>query len=147
MNKRTQTFLFLSILLILFSWTYITNENKRIEKLSDPDYLTDAKTGYIWQNTLDDEKAETWDVAHAYCQSLNVDGIEGTWSLPTKTELFEVYQLNSKFKKRASWLHWSSTPVEGNKNSAYCVNFDGGMILSMNTDQKAHIKCVNRHAQ
>ncbi len=147
MSKRTQTFLFLSILLVLFSWTYITNENKRIAKLSDPHYLTDDKTGYIWQNTLHEKKSETWDVAKEYCKSLKVDGISGEWSLPTKTELFEAYLLNSKFKRRANWLHWSSTPVENNTNIAYCVNFDGGMMLSMNTNQKAYIKCVNRHAQ
>ena len=148
MSKKRQAILVLSVLILNMIFISIYNENKRIEKLSNPNYLTNIKTGNTWRDILNNNKKEgTWNIANSYCESLKVDGVKGNWSLPSITELDEAYVLDSKLKESSGWLHWSSTPVKSNSKLVYSMNFHGGMTLTLSKTRKARIKCINRNIQ
>lgn len=61
-----------------------------------------------------------WDDARLYCFALNIDGKTG-WRLPTKEELFAIYQTRNDFVKRG---YWSST--EFDTIEAWGQNFING---------------------
>ena len=62
----------------------------------------------------------SWDDAHLYCFSLNIDGKTG-WRLPTMNELREIYKSDNDFED--TW-YWSST--EHDMHNAWNQNFYNG---------------------
>ena len=74
-----------------------------------------------------------WDDARLYCFALNIDGKTG-WRLPTKEELFAIYQSRNDFVES---YYWSS--AEFNTSNAWRQNFVNGSQL---TNGKFNSYCV-----
>ena len=66
------------------------------------------------------EIQDDWDSARLYCFSLNIDGKIG-WRLPTRKELYQIYQSDNDFEK--AW-YWSD--AEYDVNYAWTQNMSYG---------------------
>jgi uncharacterized protein DUF1566 len=91
----------------------------------------DTKTKLTWQQ-MSPSIAGTWASAKAYCPGLNLQG--AGWRLPTVKELTTIVDVTqagtsvdaTAFPGAPSHYYWSSTPLAGDANNAWLVDFSGG---------------------
>jgi hypothetical protein len=71
------------------------------------------------------EKQLNWDDAMMYCQLLTIDN-KNDWRLPTKNELYTIYESSNDFVRGN---YWSSD--ESDITGAWFVNFNNGIQYRM----------------
>ncbi|HTZ18238.1 MAG TPA: DUF1566 domain-containing protein [Dissulfurispiraceae bacterium] len=126
--------------------------------------VTDKNTGLLWQRQ-NDLVTRSWSAAGSYCDnlnSLNFDGYNTGWRLPTNQELMGLADyslgdpgppvqpaLNATYfpisASQSQLAYWTSTPVAGDNTSAWYVDFSNG---SNGYDLKAtsnlyFVRCVH----
>src|SRR6185436_4683851 len=95
--------------------------------------VADTKTGLIWQKNVAMTEV-TFAEAQTYCANLTLDGATN-WRVPSIKELQTLVddeKLTFAAEETAfpalgnNFLMWSSTPLAGDPNSAWMVDFRGG---------------------
>jgi hypothetical protein len=91
----------------------------------------DTKTKLTWQQ-VSPSTPGTWASAKGYCPGLNLQGMG--WRLPTVKELTTIVDVAqagtsvdaTAFPGAPSHYYWSSTPLAGDANNAWLIDFSGG---------------------
>jgi hypothetical protein len=76
------------------------------------------------------ERKLSWDDAMLYCQLLDIDN-KNDWRLPTKGELYTIYESSNDFDRGNYWSR-----DESDINGAWLVNFDNGTQYKMSKHVK-----------
>ena len=87
-------------------------------------------TGFIWEDTNDNDDNKTFAEAKIHCDNLTLAGIDN-WRLPSRADLFKLVNYNSDvsnymddtFLNKASGVYWTAEE-EGTK--AWGVSYTGG---------------------
>jgi hypothetical protein len=117
------------------------------------DTVADALTGLVWQRAIplqgDGATAVRWAEAGGVCAELQLGG-HTDWRLPTRVELSSLLDLSVRptvdpeaFADAPTGDFWSGTPVAGEADSRWTVNFTRGSILPTETGTAlASVRCV-----
>jgi hypothetical protein len=109
--------------------------------------VTDNFTKLHWQQAVG-STGMTWSEATSYCQSLNWNGTG--WRLPSMKELQTIVDKTkhgpaidtTAFPSTPSSGFWSSSPVAGNYDDAWYVNFNVGVTDYSVVDFNNAVRCV-----
>ncbi len=100
---------------------------------ADKNIVTNSKTGFIWEDTIDNDDNKTFAQAQAHCESLKSSGFAGIndWRLPSRADLFKLVDhssvesnyIDDTFVNRSSWVYWSD---EEEDDKVWGVSYIGG---------------------
>ncbi len=110
---------------------------------------TDPKTGLMWQDDRDAYDRElTWHLAVNYCGNLRLDGYSD-WRLPTVRELYTLIDLAREdpaavkaLRFAASEDYWSASQVVGDRDDAWLVYFEDGVVNHYSKTRERNVRCV-----
>jgi hypothetical protein len=110
--------------------------------------VTDLVTSLMWEKA---PSADTyiWSAAVTHCPQLTLGGYTD-WRLPTFIELMSLVDFSASlpsinatyFPTMTGGLFWSATPVAGQNNFAWEVNFNNGVGNSDATIGTNPVICV-----
>jgi len=111
--------------------------------------VLDKKNGIYWQDTLDSkESSEDWDDAVAYCDKLELAGMEH-WRLPTFKELFSIVDykrikpaIDPVFDFTEEGTYWTSTTFAPNVSRAWTIDFRTGKSFYSYKSTNHAVRCV-----
>jgi hypothetical protein len=112
----------------------------RFEKLHDG-WVSDHELNIEWGPTS--EKQMNWDEAVKYCEGLG-------GRLPTREELQSLVDYNRHdpaidtriFQDTKNTWYWTSSPVSGYANGAWCVYFDDGDVNYFDKGDGGYVRPV-----
>ena len=116
--------------------------------------VLDKRNGICWQDTVESkESSEDWDNAVAYCDKLELAGME-QWRLPTFQELLSIVDyrkinpaINPAFDFVEERTYWTSTTFAPNVSRAWTIDFrTGKSFYSYKTTSHA-VRCVKEVRQ
>ena len=91
--------------------------------------------GYEWSEKAPEKK--NWDMAKDYCETLEE---EGSWKLPTLSELATIYQENHQSAFGDTDDFWTSEEI--NENRAYGFDFSFGRKNPSSKESEFSVRCV-----
>jgi Protein of unknown function (DUF1566) len=112
--------------------------------------VTDNVTGLLWEQAASASDRYTWSDAVAHCPSLALRS-RHDWRLPTAIELLSLVDDNQSpvaaidtntFPATQPYFFWTSTRVAGADDSAWVVQFDGGVPAPANRMVDLYVRCV-----
>ncbi len=112
--------------------------------------VKDTRTGLMWEDTPHVKKTKiTHPRANAYCNELKLGGFDN-WRLPTVKELLSIvdysreepatFAVFSYIEKES--FYWSSTPVAGEDDEFWGVNFKYGESSRASEYYDRYVRCV-----
>jgi methionine-rich copper-binding protein CopC len=113
-----------------YSWSFTTAHY----------YSIDSTTNLMWQDNGYEHEL-TWSDAIDYCNALSMGGYED-WTLPSKDELYDLYQKRAILKSYVSSRYWSSTTYAYATVSAWRVDFGNASVSNANKVNSHYVRCV-----
>lgn len=117
--------------------------------------VTDKRTGLVWARC---SVGQSWSgnactgtaSTFTHQQALQHAAGQSGWRLPDKRELFSLADKgcsspaidSTAFPKTHNSWYWTSSPVVGNSNGAWGVNFDVGYVYSNPRDGNGRVRLV-----
>lgn len=118
--------------------------------------VTDYDTGLVWQTGTNSQGVNALQAAEQYCASIESSG--AAWRLPTIHELHTIVDESQSAPKidptrftmpSAPMRFWSSTPVAGEANQMWGVDFSTGFTVKLTASPgdagastPAYVRCV-----
>ena len=154
---------FLTVVFACFLWIGCTGDSdgssssKTAPPGGAPDFtdngdgtVTDNATKLLWQKA-DDGSTRNWDAARTYCDGFVLAG-KSDWRLPSIRELRTIVDYARSGPAAPAELetdnaiYFSSTVVQGDANSAWGVNFQGGFDTFQIKSSRLRARCVSGSA-
>lgn len=130
---------------------YATNANGTTygnQIIVNTDYLalpTFSYNGHTYRVAPVANNTLNWNNANSYCNNLTLYGYDD-WTLPTKSELLQMYNNRVAIGGFGNGGYWSSTYHNYNSyygwRYAYVVRFDNGEVLDMFSDNLYYVRPI-----
>ncbi len=130
-------------------WSRVMPAAERFQLVMNDEAVLDRETGLVWERSPDTTQ-RTWASAIAHCYAEEVGGRKG-WRLPTIEELASLIDTTQPaptlpaghpFLNVQSDWYWSATTSPFSTSSAWVVNFNNGIVGSLDESNGFYVWCV-----